>query len=164
MAEKTIVVADASALIGLAKIKKLKLLQELFKEVYIPMAVYDDVVRRGKGKIGSKEVSQANWIKREKIKDKLAVEVLLSELKDGEAESIILAKELNADLVIIDEKKARTKAIQIGLEVIGVVGILAYGKELGLIEKDLKVYIDELCKNKFYIGDEVYQRVLELKI
>ncbi|MEW6618979.1 MAG: DUF3368 domain-containing protein [bacterium] len=57
----------------------------------------------------------------------------------------------------------RTKAIQLGLEVIGEVGVLAYGKELGLIEKDLKVYIDELRKKKFYIGDEVYQRVLELK-
>lgn len=49
------VVADSSCLIGLSQVEQLKLLKELFLEVTIPRAVYDEVVINGKGEAGSEE-------------------------------------------------------------------------------------------------------------
>ena len=64
------------------------------------------------------------------VQDRLAVEVLLDELDLGEAETIVLAREIGADWVLMDEKKGRRKLTQLGLRKIGTVGILlrAYPK------------------------------------
>ncbi|WP_246112250.1 hypothetical protein [Thermococcus aciditolerans] len=99
-----IVVSDSGPLIALAKVRKLNILNELFGEVIIPRAVWVEVVERGKGKPGSEDVESATWIRVLEVKDKLSVEILTREIEVGEAEAIVLAKELNADLIILDEK------------------------------------------------------------
>lgn len=58
------VVSNASPLIGLSMINQFHLLKELFHKVYIPEAVYNDVVVKGRGKPGSEETEKAiadNW-------------------------------------------------------------------------------------------------------
>lgn len=107
-----IVVSNSSCLIGLSRIKKLNLLKELFRQIFVPQEVYNDVVIRGKNKPGAKEVEKARgkWIKVKSPEDKLAVEVLLTELDPGEAETIVLAREMDADFVIIDEEKGASVA------------------------------------------------------
>jgi predicted nucleic acid-binding protein len=51
-----IVIADSSCLIALSKIGELGLLERLFSHIFIPQAVYQEVVIRGEGRPGSKEV------------------------------------------------------------------------------------------------------------
>lgn len=76
-----IVVSNTTPLIGLASIQRFDLLFDLFGEVYIPQAVYDEAVVAGREEGGAKrEVSSATWIKAMPVKDRLAVEVLLDEL------------------------------------------------------------------------------------
>ncbi|MCW3141153.1 MAG: hypothetical protein N2V72_03090 [Methanophagales archaeon] len=53
------VVVDSSCLIGLAQIKQFDLLKELFLEVYISEAVFDEVIVKGKGEVGSEEAKSA---------------------------------------------------------------------------------------------------------
>ena len=71
-----IVVSNSSPLIALAKIGKLHILKELFGEIIIPKAVWNEVVVKGKGKPGAEEVEKAEWIKVREVKDRLSVEVL----------------------------------------------------------------------------------------
>ena len=105
-----IVVSNTTPLIGLASIQQFDLLQSLFGKIYIPQAVFDEAVTAGRAEGGAKrEVSAADWIKIVPVKDQLAVDVLLDELDRGEAETIVLAGELNADWVLMAEKRAGVK-------------------------------------------------------
>ena len=129
------------------------------KRIYIPNEVYEQVVVKGEGKPGSTEVKNSDWFITNEVKNKLAVESLTIELEKGEAEAIILALELNADLVLIDESIARDISKSRGLEVIGTVGILARAYEKGVI-KDLKASLDDLRSKKVWISEKVCNRVL----
>jgi len=120
------VVADASTLIGLSRIEQLNLLRELYGEVVIPQSVYDEVVIESKD--GSKKIKTAKYLKVEKVTDSKVVELFLGYLGKGEAEAIILSKEKKADLILIDEKKARKAARRAGFEVVGVLGLLLAAK------------------------------------
>ena len=102
-----IVVSDSTILIGLVKIGKLNLLKEIFSEVFIPEEVFKEIVERGKGKPGATVIKEAAWIKAKLAKDKIQVAFLLGSLEKGEAEVLVLAKELEADLILLDEQKER---------------------------------------------------------
>lgn len=89
-----IVVSDSTILIGLVKIGKLDLLKEIFSKIFIPEEVFKEVVERGKGKPGSKVIKEAAWIEVKPVKDKIQVSFLLGSLEKGEAEVLVLAREL----------------------------------------------------------------------
>jgi len=157
-----IVVSNSGPLISLAKIGKFFLLRQLFQKIIIAEAVYAEVVKEGRGRPGEKEIKEAlgKWIKKISVNNQLAVEVLLPELKRGEAESIVLARELKADLFLLDDKYARDIAEASGLEVKGTVGILFTAKEMNIM-KNLKEVIDDLREKGFYLKEDVYQRILQ---
>lgn len=156
-----IVVSNTTPFIGLASIQRFDLLQQLFGEVYIPQAVYDEAVVAGREEGGAKrEVSGAAWIKVMSVHDRLAVEVLLDELDLGEAEAIILASELNADWVLIDERKARRKLAQLGINKIGTLGILLKAKQEGLLEA-VQPEIEKLNQQSFRMSQSVIDAVLK---
>jgi predicted nucleic acid-binding protein len=155
------VVSNTTPLIGLASIQKFELLKQLFGEIHIPQAVYNEAVVKGHEEGGAKnEVSEASWIKVVSVKDKLAVKVLLDELDDGEAETIILAEELAADWVLMDERKGRRKLAELGIQKIGTVGILLKAKKIGLLE-EIKPYLFRLRERGFSISQYVIDVVIE---
>ncbi|MEW6717131.1 MAG: DUF3368 domain-containing protein [Chloroflexota bacterium] len=153
-------ISNTTPLIGLASIGRFDLLRQLFGELIIPKAVFEEVVMSGREEGGAKgEVSSAGWIKVVSVEDQLAVEVLLDELDRGEAEVIVLARETNADWVLMDEKKGRRKITQLGMRKIGTVGILLKAKEAGLIES-VGGELDQLREKGFSISQYVVDRVL----
>lgn len=157
-----IVVSDTTPLIGLASIGKLDLLLELFGEVYIPQAVYDETVTFGHEEgIAKQAVASADWVHVVKVQDRLAVNVLLDEMDLGEVETIILAGEMNADWVLMDEKKGRRKLSQLNIPKIGTIGILLKAKQLGLIPT-LKSEIEKLQISSFSISQLIVSEVLKL--
>ncbi|MBM3131394.1 MAG: DUF3368 domain-containing protein [Chloroflexi bacterium] len=141
-----IVVANTTPLIGLATIQRFDLLKQLFGEIQIAQAVYDEAVVRGREEGGAKrEVVTAQWIKTVRVRDRLAVDVLLDEMDWGEAETIVLAREIRADWVLMDEKRGRRKLAELKLNKIGTLGILLKAKQLGLltaIRPDIRVYAE----------------------
>ena len=156
-----IVVSDTTPLIGLAFIGRLELLRELFDEVYIPQAVFDETVTFGHRESKAKdEVSNAHWIHVVEVKDRLAVNVLLDEMDLGEVETIILASEMNADWVLMDEKKGRRKLAQLKIPKIGTLGILLKAKQLELIPA-IKPEIENLQKTSFSVSSLVIEEVLK---
>jgi hypothetical protein len=123
--------SDTTLLIGLTSIGRLGLLQELFGEVYIPQAVFDETVTFGRaGSRAGDAVSSAGWIHVVEIKDRLAVNVLLDEMDLGEVETIVLASEMNADWVLMDEKKGCRKLAQLTIPKIGTLGMLLKAKQI----------------------------------
>ena len=157
-----IVVSDTTPLIGLASIGRLSVLRELFGEVYIPQAVYDEAVTHGHTEGSAKrDVDNSNWIHVTQVQDRLAVNVLLDEMDLGEVETIVLAGEMQADWVLMDEKKGRRKLSQLDIPKIGTMGILLKAKQIGLISS-LKHEIEGLQKISFSISQTVIDEVLKM--
>ena len=127
-----VVVADASPLIGLAKIARLDLLQRLFGEVLIPEAVERELCL-GSGRPGSQVLSAARhegWIKVEEVSGVPAA--LEATVDQGEAEAITLAKR-HAALLLIDETRGRAAARSAGLRVFGSGTVLIKAKQEGFL-------------------------------
>jgi predicted nucleic acid-binding protein len=133
--------------------------QQLFGKLYIPQAVYNEVVAFGQGRVGSDEVRKAAWIETVKVKDRLAVEALLDELDLGEAETIVLAREIDADWVLMDERKGRRKLKELGLQKIGTIGILLKAKQERILPS-IRRDIEQLHKKGFSLSQSVITSVL----
>ncbi len=154
-----IVVSNTTPLLSLYKIGKLHLLQSLFGQVTVPRAVYNEVAVLGKGKRGHEAVDTAGYIVVKDIQNALAANLLRSQLDYGEAEAIVLANELGADLLILDERKARRIAKANSMPVIGTIGVLQAAKDKGLIP-DIKSQLDALIANGIWIDRVLYQSVI----
>ena len=155
------VVSNASPLIALSLIGKLHLLKELWREIIIPEAVYKEVVIQGKGKPGASLIENAienKWIKIFQVEEKSQVRILMSILDYGEAEAIVLAQEIQADLVILDNREPRLFAHQIGLKVIGTIGVILKAYEKQIIKNPLEE-IYRLKNYGFYIGDKLFNYI-----
>ena len=156
------VVADSSCLIGLAQIKQFELLKELFSEIYIPQAVYDEVATVGKGEAGSEETESAikdGWLLKKAATDEVAVNALTIALSKGESEVIILCKELGLDYALIDERMARSMAELMGINTMGVLGIINLAAERGF-SIDKKKLVDQLIDSGFRISDGLYKKII----
>lgn len=129
------VIVNATPLIALSGINQLELLNQLFNEVIIPDAVYEEVVIKGAKKTGASDLEKADWIKIKKVSSKTTIEPLLLGLDQGELEVIQLGLLINPDFVIIDEKLGRRIAKVMGLSVKGTLGILLAGFYAGYLTK-----------------------------
>jgi len=158
------VISNAGPLIALAKIERFGLLKSILGHLCIPQAVYDEVVVKGAGRAGSDETEKAfgDWIEVLSVENMAMVRSLLTKLGKGEAEAIALAMETEADLVLLDDGKARTVAKFMGLNVSGTVGVLIQAYRKGL-ETDLQQVLDELRARGFRIGDDVYSEALKVE-
>lgn len=86
---------------------------------------------------------------------------LRNQLDPGEAEAIVVAGELRADLLLVDEKKGCRIALSRGLDVTGLLGVLAEAKLRGLIP-ECKPVLDEMIRDAgFWIGDDLKRRYLQ---
>lgn len=152
-------VLDSSALITLARIGRLDLLRQLARAVHIPEAVYEEVVLAGQGRHGSVEVAQAQWISRHQVQDQAAVVPLRARVGKGEAEAIVLARELQADVLILDDATARRVAEAEGRTVVGLLGLLLHAKLRGLVGA-VRPILDDMVAAGFFLDDSLYRSIL----
>ena len=117
-------------------------------------------MERGKGKPGSKVIKEAAWIEPKPVKDKIQVAFLLGSLEKGEAEVLVLARELEADLILLDEEKARKSAVIAGFEIMGLLGLFILAKNLGLIH-EVRPLVDKLMIKKFRISNKIIEKTLK---
>ncbi len=156
-----IVVSNAGPLISLSRIERLDLLRLLFEVVHIPEAVFRETAGGECSLPGVSEIKASTWIKRTKIGNMLAVELLRERLDAGEAEAIVLSLEMKADLLLIDEARGRRVAGLRGVDIIGSFGLLVVAKRRGLIPKVAPI-LEELISSGFRIRDDLYAKALEL--
>jgi predicted nucleic acid-binding protein len=120
-----IVVSDTSAITSLLQIGRADILTRIYSEIFIPGAVRDELLQG--------HSSIPDFIQYRAVADHAGVQRLLAELDLGEAEAIILAKELNADELLIDETLGRRVATREGVNVIGLLGVLLEAKGRGVV-------------------------------
>lgn len=157
------VIANSSPIITLSLVKKLNIFKELYGKIIIPQAVFDEIIPKDKGKYGIEEIESAiesGWIIRKKIRNRMAVEMLLSELDLGEAEAIVLAREEKANLVILDNREPRRIAKSLAFNVIGTLGVFKQAHMSGLV-KNLKDILDEIKLKGFWISQDLYTEILK---
>jgi len=152
-------VINATPLISLAIIDKLSLLDELFDEIYIPKTVFKEATIKWKRKADVIEGwGNHRTLGTTDVRAKASLELILDE---GEAEVIVLAQEIKADLVIIDEDKARKIAKLNNLKCTGTIGVLLDAKREGKIFQ-LKPFLDRLIAEEIYISDYLYNNAMVL--
>lgn len=157
-----LVICDTNIIIDFSKLNKLDLLKDVFKEIVISNEVKVELIAGEETEVEGPDIKRAidNWIRIKAIKDKLALESLEIHIGVGEAASIILYKEIKADLFAVNDLKARGIASAMGLKVIGTLGILRLAKDRGII-KQIKPLLDELKKIGAYISNSLYTRLLK---
>jgi predicted nucleic acid-binding protein len=154
------VVSNSSPLINLAIIDQFHLLESLFSTILIPDTVWQECVIDGKGKSGTEIIEEASFIRRMQPTNTNLIKLLRRELDEGESEAIALAIEIQADLVLLDERDARDIADIYGLNMTGVAGILLSAKREGYISS-VRKYLDLLqTKASFRISRELYNQIL----
>ncbi|MFZ0311921.1 MAG: DUF3368 domain-containing protein [Candidatus Korobacteraceae bacterium] len=153
-----IVVSDTSSILNLARIGRLELLPELYRQVLIPSAVSAELAAFDMNPVF--DCAYTSWLQVANPGDQNLVRRLRDELDFGEAEAIALAVERRATLLLMDEKHGREVAERLGISVTGLIGVLADAKAARLIES-VKPVLDELItKARFWIGPNLYREVL----
>ena len=110
------VCSNTSPIIFLSKINQLELLNKCFSEIFVPEAVLNELI----------DENIPAFISQSKLSEhgKAFVAGSVGSLHHGELEAIILARELQADFVLLDDSLARKKAQRMGLKIIGTLGVL----------------------------------------
>ena len=152
------IVSNTTPIISLLKLHQLELLRQLYTQIYVPLAVYKEI-ELGKAKGYYKDLSKIEWINIVEIQDKQAVKYFL-DLDAGEAEAIVLATEINADLILLDEKLGRFHAKHADLKVTGTIGVLIKAKKDGLIN-ELKPLLNELTDKGVWINEKLKSEILK---
>lgn len=153
-----LIVSDTSPITNLIQIGHLELLKKMFGYITIPEKVYHELsAYEGQHEI----INNCSWIVVKRVLNKEAVKELSEYLDLGEAEAIILAKELDFSLLIIDERQGRSEAKKQGLEIIGLLGILVRGKQEGYISYVKKLLDKLIIDIGFRVSKDLYKLVLQ---
>lgn len=129
----------------------------MYQEISIPYAVFQEI-EAGRNKTYYQDVSAIAWIKIQEIRDKKALKYFL-DLDAGEAEAIVLANEIGADLIILDERLGRFHAKHADLNVTGTIGILIKAKSKELIPA-VKPLLHELIEKDVWISTTLMDEIL----
>ncbi|MFP5270029.1 DUF3368 domain-containing protein [Coleofasciculus sp.] len=157
-----IVVSDTSPLSGLAIVGYLGLLEQLYGRVLIPSGVWHELQRGGEDDPRITDVLGLDWIEVRQPTNQQLVNVLQTErhLDRGESEAIALALEVNAEELLIDERLGRRQAIDLGLSITGLLGILLVAKRRGLITQIKPIMDNLISEANFRISPNLYREVL----
>jgi uncharacterized protein len=157
-----LVISDTSPIINLAAIGYLHLLPDLFGEIVIPKAVFQEIVIDGAGESGADEIQSATWIRVVKSKNRVLLKKISNSLDAGESEAIVIDIELKADYLLMDERLGRQIANDYGIKLLGVLGILLRAKNVQLIQS-VSELMDKLRDEAgFFIHQNLYKQVKEL--
>jgi predicted nucleic acid-binding protein len=156
-----IIVSNTSPISSLAKIDQLSLLEDIYVRVIIPQAVYNELTDIRAGEKVNNALKNANWIEIRSVINKQSVRKLELNLDQGEAEAIILALELNANQLLIDERLGRREAVKLGLSLTGILGMLLIAKKRGFISNVKSVMDDLISQTTFRVGDKLYDCILK---
>lgn len=151
-----LVIADSGPIFSLAIINQLELLNDLFDEVKIPHAVWEEITQDK----STKFYARIELFFKAKVTKIKSFNELTFLMDYGESESVILYKELNAQFLLVDDKKARKIAENFNINCIGTLGLLVTAKNKGII-KTLKPLFKVLLENDRYYSLNLLNALLK---
>ncbi len=149
-----LIVSDTSPILNLVAIEQLELLRDLYGSIVIPPAVSAELHDNG-------IFLAKDWIQVVEPVNRVAVEALRAELDAGESEAIVLAQQLNAALLLIDERLGRRAATQLGLGVTGLLGVFAEARKRGIIPACAPLLDAMIDRAGFWIGERLRANYLQ---
>ena len=143
------IISDTSCLILLDKIGELEILNKLFGIIITTPEV---AIEFGQ--------PLPSWVEIQQPSDKNYQSIIEASVDKGEASAIALAIELNDCLLIIDDLKGRKFANQIGLTIIGTIGVIVDAKLAGIINS-VKPILTKIKSTNFRITEQLEAIILK---
>jgi predicted nucleic acid-binding protein len=147
------IIGDSSALVALAIMDGLELLEKIFDTIYVPQAVYDEVTMSHK----PESIRLRKFLINKVVTIKLEIDKI--GLGRGELEAIARYKHKKADFLLIDDRRAKNFAKLNGLNVIGSLGVMMLAKESKYITS-IRDNLEKLKASKLFISEALIERVL----
>jgi predicted nucleic acid-binding protein len=153
-----IIIADTSPINYLILIDEIDVLRALYGRVLIPPTVEEELTRSRAPEAVRLWLGQSPiWLE---VRAPLgSADRQLAQLDPGERDAMLLAEELHADQLIIDESRGRQEAQRRHLPFTGTLGILRAGAKSGLL--DLKSAVRRLRLTSFHVSEDVLDRLIE---
>lgn len=151
---------NTSPLVFLGNLDRLELLRQEGREVYIPRAVAVEVAEKPDTATRVVQTACTTWMQIRDVVDRTAVDLVKAALHKGKSEAIVLATELRAERLVIDDQDARRFADHCGLKTIGTLGILLAAKQRGEVVS-LRQEIDRLLILGFRVNPRLVDAVLQ---
>jgi len=152
--QNNVVISDTSSLSNLKKIGKINLLKELYNSITITPEILEEYKEKYKDEL-------PEWIKIKEAKDKEKIIELNKEFGLGESSAIVFAMENPNTLIIIDDQDAKMYASNIGLNVIGTIGVIKQAVDKNIIESkaEANILFDELKNTGGWISDKLLKDI-----
>lgn len=148
------IVSDTTAITTLLKAEQPQLLRDLYERVLVPQAVWDELTAFHR--------QLPEFIELHPLRAPIQRLAGTESLGRGEAEALLLAKELNAQLLLTDDRQARLAARRLQIPCIGLVGMIVHAKRLGKISS-VRALLNLLeTKGGLYLSDPVVAAALQL--
>ena len=153
------VVSDTSPISHLVLISEAGVLPELYGKILIPRAVWSELSSPEGPELLQKWTRQPpGWLEVKAVRGSGKEGKDLADLDAGEREAILLAKQIGAGLVILDERAGRQVAKGRGLILTGTIGVLGAAVERGLVEAADAV--ERLRQTSFRASPDLYRWLL----
>lgn len=159
-----IVVSDTTPLISLIKTGHLDILQSYFGEIQIPEVVFAELTSNPRFAEEAEQIRHCSFIKVVTVADAKSVTLIrrATGLDLGESEAIVLSDSLHADLLLMDEAKGREVAEQMGIKIMGTIGLLLASYQDGVLTADeIKDCVEILRNSGRHIGEKYLQILLD---
>lgn len=152
-----IVVSDTSPLHYLVLIGAIEVLPTLFVEIHVPSKVVEELQQLRTPDLVKRWASALPpWVRVSNPSKTVDVGIRLD---PGEIEALALAKEIDAETVLMDDRKGRQAAEKLGLQAIGTLTVLEFAAEQKLLE--LRASLEALRSTNFYISQDYIDAALE---
>lgn len=155
-----LLVADSGPLIALARLDLLAVPARLFGELLVTATVWREVTRepRAADQAALSAAFGAGLLK--VVDDPTQIPAALAEaqLDEGERSALALAL-LREAVVLVDERRGRACAIELGLPVLGTLGLLVRAREQGLVDR-VRPLIDALLASGYFLARPLVERAL----
>lgn len=157
-----VIVSDTSPISNLIQIRRLDILKHLFNELIVPPYVDSEIRALEQFGYDLSSYKDVNWIKIQSPQNQELTQELEQELDKGESEAIALSKELEPNLLLIDERSGTQIAKKMGIKTIGLLGCLIMAKEKDIIV-EIKSILDDLeIIAGFYMGEKLKSTILKI--
>ena len=146
----------------MARVGRLDLLRELYSAVRVPPTVHAELAI-DTGKPGAKVLADAfaaGWITVKAVVDADAVSSISRLVDLGESEAILLAEQVGARFLLIDDARGRRIARGRGVPVVGVAGVLLSAKSRGVLA-EVRPVLDTLSEVGYRLSSRLVAAVLE---
>jgi hypothetical protein len=155
------VVCDTTVLLYLARIEQIELLPSLFASIYVPEPVITELDMGRLLRRDTVDPRELDWATRVSVTPSELDALPSNRLGAGERAVLAYARAYECDIVGLDDFQARALATQMGLQVVGTLGVLLLAKRHHLIS-ELRPLIDALVNEGFRLDGDLRQVVLRL--